>query len=220
MKKILKWILIIVGIIIALVIGVIAYDYFFYPNDDPINPFEPHMVKKPAIYLYPLQDTDVSVKLNINGDIINDIPVYADGWSVFVTKEGIINGNYGYLFYEAKLNKLELPSEGWVVSYDDLGPWFDLKLSQLGLNEKEKSQFKEYWIKELPESNYYEIKLLDSKFLIENMNLEINPSPDSILRVEFYFKPIEKRIDLVEPSIVSFERKGFVVVEWGGILDS
>ena len=65
---------------------------------------------------------------------INDIPVYNNGWNVFVTREGLINGKYDYLFYEAKLNKIELPSEGFVVSYLELDNWMDVNLE----NSKER----------------------------------------------------------------------------------
>ena len=126
------------------------------------------VVKKPAVYLYPIEDSFVDVQLNINGQNNQDIPKYGNGWSVFATKEGIIDGKYDYLLYEARLNKLELSESGWIVSYENIKPWFDEELPKLGLNEKEKVQFEEYWLKELPESNYYEIKLLDDQFLKEN----------------------------------------------------
>lgn len=221
MNKILKWILIIVGIIFALIIGVLAYDYFFYPQvNNDYNPFDLPVVKKPAIYLYPLKDSFVNVQLNINGEIIKDIPDYNSGWTVFVSNSGIIDNKYDYLFYEAKLNKLDLPEEGWVVSYDELDNWMEIKSDELGLNEKEKMQFKEYWLSELPKSKYYEIRLLSNEFLNENMGLDINPKPDTVIRIELYFKPINERINIREPILKTPERKGFVVVEWGGILSN
>lgn len=183
-------------------------------------PHFPPGVKKPAIYLYPLTDSKIQVKVNINGKITKDIPDYNNGWDVFATKEGIINNEYDYLFYEAELNKLELPNEGWNVKYSDLENWFDNNLPKLGLNEKETRQFKEYWLNELPESNYYEIKMLDDKFLKQNMNLDITPIPDTLIRIEFYFKPTNSIKEINEPVIVTPNREGFTVVEWGGILDN
>jgi len=176
------------------------------------------IVKKPAIYLYPEESSNINVQLNINGKIINDIPEYNNGWNVFVTKEGLIDNKYDYLFYEAKLNKISFPEEGWIIEYNSLEGWFDEKLPILGLNEKEISQFKEYWLNSLPEADYYEIKLLDKEFLKENMNLLITPTPDTIIRLEFYFKPISKKISINEPIVITPKRTGFTVVEWGGIL--
>ncbi|MBU3912691.1 MAG: hypothetical protein KKE50_01215 [Nanoarchaeota archaeon] len=187
-------------------------------NDD--FPHFPPGVKKPAIYLYPLMDSKIQVKVDVNGRITKDIPDYNNGWDVFVTKEGIIDNKYDYLFYEAELNKLNLPNEGWVVKYSDLENWFSNNLPKLGLNEKETNQFKEYWLNELPKSDYYEIKLLDDKFLKENMNLGISPTPDTLIRVEFYFKPTNSIKEINEPVIVTPIREGFTAVEWGGILDN
>jgi hypothetical protein len=39
------------------------------------------------------------------------------------------------------------------------------------------------------------------------------------LRVLLGFAPARDSVNLKEPAIDTFERKGFVVVEWGGILE-
>jgi hypothetical protein len=125
--------------------------------------------------------------------MIKDVPDYKEGWNVFVSKEGLIENTYDYLFYETKLRKIELPKSGWLVRYDDLENWFDSHLIALGLNEKEKNQFKQYWLNELPKSNYYEIRLLEDSFLKENMDLIISPQPDTVIRLNFYFRPLQER---------------------------
>jgi len=175
--------------------------------------------RKPAIYLYPTEDMVVNVKVDVNGLFFNDIPHYGEGWKVFVTKDGIIEGKYDYLFYEAALLHLDIPEKGWVVKYDQLENWFDKNLPKFGLNEKEKRQFVEYWEKELPRANYYEIKLFDKKFVDENLTLNISPKPDTITRLLFHFKALNENKKIEEPIIVTPERKGFTVVEWGGILE-
>jgi hypothetical protein len=206
LKRILIWVLVALVLIGTAFAALVVYES------------SQLVAKKPAIYLYPENDSFISVELNINGQMTQDVPAYKEGWNVFVTKEGIIDGKYDYLFYEARLNKLELSESGWVVKYGDLEPWFDEYLSKLGLNEKEKSQFKDYWLKELPKSNYYEIKLLEDRFLKENMNLIVSPQPDTVIRLNFYFRPLKEKLVLQEPVIVTPEREGFTVVEWGGIL--
>ena len=74
-------------------------------------------------------------------------------------------------------------------------------------------------MKELPETSYYEIKLLEEQYLNENMALNISPQPDTVIRLMFNFRPLKKEINLQKPNIIVPERKGFTVVEWGGILD-
>ena len=201
----LKWILIVLAIIALIFVAIVVT--------------EGTTVKKPAIYLYPETDSQIQVTLDINGRITEDIPEYNDGWDVFVTKEGLIDNKYDYLFYEAQLNKIELPSDGWVVKYDDLESWFDVNLEKLGLNEKEKSQFEEYWLERLPKSDYYEIKLFEDSFLKENMNIIISPQPDTLIRLNFNFRPLKEKIEISEPTIITPERTGFTAVEWGGRLE-
>jgi hypothetical protein len=211
MKKWLLILLIVIGLVVLLsIVGAVLY--FSGELQDGF------LVKKPAIYLYPEKDSFVGVKLDVNGKITKTIPSYKTGWNVFVTKQGIIEERYDYLFYEANLKKIDLPEGGWVVKYEELENWFDIYLVKLGLNEKEKSQFKEYWLNELPKAEYYEIRLIDNDFLKDNMNLIVNPSPDTLIRLNFYFKPLNDMAYIKEPKIETPQRTGFTVVEWGGFL--
>jgi len=179
----------------------------------------PHhtVVKKPAVYLYPEKDMNVSVKVIVNGQLTLTEPLYGNGWNVNVNRDGIIDGKYDYLFYEADLKKIELPDEGWVVAFDELDKWFDENLSAMGLNEKEIRQFKEYWLGDLERAKYYEIKILGNEFLENNMRLDISPAPQTILRLNLHFQPMSVKTELKAPEIKKFERKGFTVIEWGGI---
>jgi len=188
---------------------------------------------KPAIYLYPQEDTYISIELEIDGQLTQTIPFYDDGWyvlgtpngDIFDMRDGYIQDNpYDYLFWEAEtdLSKLELPDQGWIVSKGNLEGWFSANLPLLGLNEKEKAQFMEYWLERLSESAYYELKLLSSEFLAEHATLIITPQPDTLIRVIFFFRPLDEPMDeanaLDPPVIDTPKREGFVVLEWGGIL--
>ncbi|MBI5402770.1 MAG: hypothetical protein HY959_05185 [Ignavibacteriae bacterium] len=175
------------------------------------------VVKKPAVYLYPEKEMNVRVNVIVNGKLTYTEPEYITGWNVNVKPDGTIDNKYDYLFYEADLNKIELPDEGWIVEFSKLENWFDEYLPQMGLNKKETEQFKDYWMKDLKKANYYEIKLLGDQFLEENMRLQISPEPQIILRLNFFFKPLSEKKELKSPEIKKFERKGFTVIEWGGI---
>jgi len=48
------------------------------------------------------------------------------------------------------------------------------------------------------------------------MPLEINPKTDTIIRVMMEFKKLDGKIEIKEQNLISTEREGFVVVEWGG----
>ena len=101
---------------------------------------------------------------------------------------------------ENTLNTIELPEEGWVVKKENLYKWFDEYLPKLGLNEKEKIQLKEYWMYELLDSEYYEIKLFSNNFLNANMKLNVTPKPDSVIRLIFNFKEVTNLYEIKNTS--------------------
>jgi hypothetical protein len=180
------------------------------------------IVKKPALYLYPNKTKKIEVALKPKGQITKTIPEYKDKWSVVANPNGLIDNKYPYLFYEVALeNSVNLPKDGWIVKTTDLEKWFDTNLPKLGLNKKEIKDFKEYWLSELKGYPYYKIRLLSKEFLSENIPVEINPKPDNFIRIIFYFEgTYDSKEKLTEPAIKTPARKGFTVVEWGGILET
>ncbi|MFN3921715.1 MAG: hypothetical protein ACK4K4_04890, partial [Caldimicrobium sp.] len=176
------------------------------------------VVKKPALYLYPKKEQTIKVTLSPKGYIIDSIPPYRNKWIVKVAPSGKINNQYDYLFYEVKLKKPYILSDiGWVVPYRDLSKWFDFYLPKFGLNKKEAQDFKSYWLEKLKPYEYYEIRHIDEKFLKENLHVNIDPKPDTFIRVFLHFKGTDFKGTLTEPQIIKKDRKGFTAVEWGGI---
>ena len=171
------------------------------------------------IYLYQTETTDIMVHFTINGSFTSHEQQYNKRWNVTVTPDGLIDNKYDYLSYETELNKVQHPREGWVVKYNNLKKWFDKKLLNLGLNTKEAKQFKNYWLKKLKKANYYVINMIDSSFVNDNMKLTINPVPQTIIRLIFYFHPEARDIiNLKEPAFMKKERIGYTVIELGGMI--
>lgn len=178
---------------------------------------------KPAIYLYPEQDTNVSVQVKPQGKMLLTIPEYpANGWEVLAKHNGdIYSGTtrFDYLYYEASIpdEKIIKPTEGFVVQKNNLKPFLTDLLPKLGLNEKEKAQFIEYWIKVLPSSPFYGVKIIPVSNLDAISPLTIYPTPENIIRVTLYFEPLATIPAWKTPSISTPSRDGFTVVEWGGL---
>jgi hypothetical protein len=62
-------------------------------------------VMKPAIYLYPEQETNVGIKHTFKGAILNTFPEYKDGWNVTASPDGKLKNkadgrSYNYLFWD------------------------------------------------------------------------------------------------------------------------
>ena len=207
-------ILIAIFVIIAIILSslfLILYPYYPGYGDDAV-------ALKPAIYLYPQETMKIKVSLSINGEITTSEPEYNNGWDVVVEPGGNIDSSYDYLFYEARLNYLKTPEDGWCVEYEHLELWMNTTLNELGLNEKESKEFKDFWLDVLPIANYYEIKLLSKEYLDLHMGLIIAPKPETIIRVLLTFSPYQNAFEIDTPLIQTPIRSGFTVVEWGGFI--
>ncbi|GEM_PF-6690658 len=181
----------------------------------PIKPHKP-LMRKPAIYLYPTDTTTIDVTLTLNGSLVTSIPPYHEGWHVSVESNGTINGKYDYLFYENTLNTITLPDEGWIVAGEELEAWCDHYLPLMGLNARERKDFKAYWLKALDPHTLYEIKRFSEAFLQQTMQLTVTPTPDSMVRVLLNFKAIPAPYPLTTPTLHTPQRIGFHLLEWGG----
>ena len=58
---------------------------------------------KPVIYLYPMEEEIINVKLDYDGELTSTYPTYNDGWTVKAKPDGTLtnledNREYSYLF--------------------------------------------------------------------------------------------------------------------------
>ncbi len=178
---------------------------------------------KPAIYLYPEEKSFVTVKLISSEALTYSEPPYPiNGWGVLADSSGLIDYNnkfYDYLYYETKVadDNLEIPTKGFVVEKSGLKQLFENILPRLGLNIKETQQFEDYWNGKLPQSPYYFVGIIPQQNLDNLTSLNIAPNPQTEIRVTLYFKPLQQKVSMEPPTIVTPKRSGFTVVEWGGI---
>ena len=211
-KKILK--LLIISIIISTIVGV---GYYIYEES------QPSIAEKPIIYLYPKEDTQVSVKLGNEDKITCSYPTYTSGgWNVLAKPTGdLIDLNSGRnlysLYYECDNSaQYTMKNDGFVVESEKLVEFLEEKLSILGLTEKEAEEFIVYWLPRLQANKYNYIRFATMDEINQNMPLEFSTNPDTLIRVLMTYKPLEHPIDVEEQQLSTPERIGFVAVEWGG----
>lgn len=179
-------------------------------------------IDKPIIYLYPTEETGVSVKLLKSENLTCSYPKYQDGWNVLAEPNGVLknlrtNRNLYSLYYESESDiNFKVDNEGFVIKGEDSAKFLEEKLAILGLNEKEAEEFIVYWLPRLEANKYNYIRFATLDEINANMPLEINPNPDSIIRIMMTFKGLDNPIDVKEQELVTPERNGFVAVEWGG----
>lgn len=177
---------------------------------------------KPIIYLYPEEETEVSVELPSNDRLIVSYPKYVDGWNVLAKENGDLvdletGRNLYSLYYESKNEiNFKVEKEGFIVKGEDSAKFLEEKLAILGLTEREAEEFIIYWLPKLESNKYNYIRFASKEEIDENMPLEINPKPDTVIRVQMIFKGLNKPIEVEEQKLETPQRNGFVVVEWGG----
>ena len=176
---------------------------------------------KPVIYLYPEKEQEVNVKLDLDGKFTFTYPEYNNGWNVTAKPDGTIISDgkeYSYLFWEGLMPTFKPDfKEGFVVKGSESAEFLRETLSQMGLTPKEYNEFIVYWAPKLQENEYNKIYFAEDDYTDE-AKLEINPKPDSILRVFMVYEKADENTILPKQEIKPFERKGFTVVEWGGYL--
>ena len=176
---------------------------------------------KPVIYLYPEETIDISVQLNLkNSEFTAIYPKFNEKntWNVRAKPNGdiLLNGRtYPYLFWEAESYNPQETNEGFIVTEDNAVQFLEEKLEILGLNEKEKADFITFWLPKLLKNNISLCSFQAKKFF-DNFELNVTPKPDSMIRIFLTIKKLDTPINVKEQKLVSVERKGFTVIEWGG----
>ena len=174
---------------------------------------------KPVIYLYPEQETTVSVSLDYAGTLTATYPAYEDGWRVTAEPDGTLydeNGDeYSYLLWEGENNTDYDFSKGFCVAGADTADFLRKKLAEIGLTPREYNEFIVYWLPKM-QDNPYNLISFQSEAYTDAAKLDIDPTPDSVLRVFMAWKPLGRPQTIEPQTFTSFARDGFTVVEWGG----
>ena len=180
---------------------------------------------KPVIYLYPEQAMDVNVQVAPNGGFTYTDPVYPEkGWFVHATPKGELysyneKANYPYLFWEGHADGFGFSDNGFVFSRKTLeSDMIDL-LAKTGLNKQETADFLEFWLPKMEEKPYVFVTFANQRAFESVAPLTVTPRPDSVLRVFMSFEPLDAYKKVEPLALTGFERKGFTVVEWGGVLE-
>lgn len=197
----------------------------FYPHTAPIRP-----MKKPVVYLYSEEKTEVSLALNVNGEMTFTYPKYNNGWTVTTTNNGEItvnNKNYPYLFWEGETSSLNFIkndksiTEGFLIQADTIVSFLENSLTKLGLNQKEQTDFITFWGPQIEQNKgkVFLQFLIDEDYEKHIASLEINPSPTSSRRIYMLYSFIDNEADFMpfeHQNLPSFKRSGFTYIEWGG----
>ncbi len=178
--------------------------------------------EKPIIYLYPEQETTVSVQLGHPENLLVSYPHYQDGWQVLAQPSGDLtdlhtNRSLYALYWEGKNYPAKVHDTGFIVKGTDTAEFLEDKLAILGLSEREANEFIIYWLPKMEQNPYNYIYFATATEIANYMPLTITPQPDTTIRVMMEYKPLDSIIPITEQTLpLTPTRTGFTAVEWGG----
>ena len=207
-------------LVILIAISIIPYIFIWiYSKRPTIND---SMTYKPIIYIYPTEETEVSIKAGYPERFTCTYPKYEGGWKVLAKPNGDLKDlktgrNLYSLYWEGQDRvQLEDNKEGFIVRGENVSRFLEEKLEILGLNERESEEFIVYWLPILEKNEYNYIRFFEKEEIDEIMPLEINPKPETLIRIIMGWKGLDKEIEVNEQQLEKVERKGYTIVEWGG----
>lgn len=178
--------------------------------------------KKPVIYLYPTIKQNVKVKIDDRVSLNCAYPKYNEnGWNIEAYPDGKIvdektGREYYCLYWEGTFKHNFDMSYGFVVEGKDTADFLENSLKKLGLTDREANEFIIYWLPQLEKNKYNLIHFATEEYN-KQAPLEISPKPDSLIRILMVYKPLNKPITVNQQQLITPDRKGFTVVEWGGM---
>lgn len=183
---------------------------------------------KPVVYLYPEGKSEITVKVKpVKGAITISDPYYPeDGWKVIADRNSVIsyeNTIYPYLYYETEVAGYEIPKDGFVFEKENIDTDLRNLVERLGLVGRETDEFVKYWVDRFKKdirTKYIFVGVISQDEMDRVVPLEITPRPATNIRVRLYFKGVAGGYTPQAPMLSEIKtRKGFTMVEWGGILE-
>lgn len=199
----------------------LGFDPYDRSDNEIPDPSTGIPVYKPNIYLYSDKDMTAEVRLYPANRIILSEPLYdeANGWQASIS-EGSLNASEDFLFYEALVPAESFQEQtGWIIQAGKHDAALEAILDEYAFNEKEKKDFLEFWIGMLAPDQSYAVYPQDNSIVDRIMPLVINPLPNQVYRIWYYFVPVQEGFaDISNAKAVKIERNGFTAVEWGGMV--
>lgn len=203
----------------------LGFDPYDHTDDEIPDPNTGIPVYKPNIYVY--SDTDLTASIHVYPSqwITASIPEYQEGpgWTAHVVN-GSLNGSNDFLFYEAIVPRVDFQQRtGWPIRQGTLREDLEAMLAPYQFNAKEAQDFMDFWVPMLTGSEDLIAFPQDNAIVDLLMPLRIEPSPDKVYRVWFYFVPAKAATAIagspiqVPTNIPAIDHSGYSVVEWGGL---
>ena len=150
-------------------------------------------------------------------------PLYTvNGWqNVWAEPSGQLSyagKSYESLFWEGQgYGDYPVVRSGTVVKRADAAKTMRRQLAQQGLNGKEISDFMDFWTPKIPQRSYIRLTWFGTDEMNRLAPLSVTPTPQTTIRVFLDMSGQDRPFSLPAQQLHPTIRKGFTVVEWGGL---
>lgn len=179
-------------------------------------------VDKPVIYFHTSEAREFELSVEPAAPFSFVYPEMKDAWKGIAQPNGDIsmNGvNYPYLFWESKQEyRFKSEGNGYKVEKDEVISFLTQKLTELGLNQNEQTDFITYWGPKLTENGTSFVQFSIDERCDQFATMNCVPAPQSVRRVYIqltewspYFEAFLNDQEFTAPA-----ENDWSIVEWGG----
>ena len=178
--------------------------------------------KKPIIYFYPEHAMDLDIKFENEENLLTTYPKYNDGWHIHLKEDGYFtmddsDREYYALYYDAKSNFKCSFDEGFFVTKDNAISFLEEKMDYMGFTNRETNEFIMYWLPILENNGKSLVYFEQTEMRNLECPLHFSQNPDTLIRTNIHIKKVNENVEIKEQELTYCDRRGFTVVEWGGI---
>ncbi|MGV3630636.1 MAG: hypothetical protein ACO1O6_05505 [Bacteroidota bacterium] len=214
----------------------------FYLESGTVEDEPRFEVKKPVIYCYSEKNLSFELALKPKGSLNFVYPPMLPGntWKLAIRESQLYDLStdvaYPYLFWEscqldvryktAPANEYKGDAasrtdvyRGDIVARDNLLAYLDTSLMEIGFTEREKTDFITFWVPQMQKYAYCLVQFQFDEECEQFAIYEISPAPDKVNRVYLLYSGFETYpyIKTVPKPLRKMKRKGFYLVDWGGV---
>ena len=193
---------------------------------DPRSVGRPYTLRKPVVYFWPTQATELEVEIRAPGPFVSQYPKQNAGegrWRLLADPDGMLRTNeggrsYAYLFWEALGWDFSIDlGQAYCVRADEAADFLERVAAAHAFEVRERTDFVSYWLPALERNAYSLVQLLEPEDYARLVPMRVEPQPDTLIRLMMIFRSVQTSIEVGAPELPRHRRAGFCVVEWGGV---
>ncbi len=177
---------------------------------------------KPVIYFHTARKQEFDLSVNPAGNFTFVYPEMNDSWKGAAYPNGDLNidgNNYPYLFWESSQQySFHSEGNGYKVEKADVVSFLQKKLTELGLNQKEQTDFITYWGPKLAANESSFVQFSVDENCDQFATLSCSPQLESVHRVFIQIAKWDPYFELFlnDMTFSSVVNENWSLLEWGG----